>query len=322
MQANVKTSIVGRHKIQHNFIFIYSEFTFYSFMDTRFLDSFVAAAECGSMAEAARRMNITPTAMAQRVKILERELGAPLLIRSGRFLRVTEGGARLLDRARDFQRHLRDLKATVSTEGFPGGLRIGTVRTALATVMPDLLEIIALRYPTMDAKLDIGASHELYHHLGANKIDAALMVDPPFKLPKSFTWRTLRIEPLVLLAPVAMAKESHSTLLSREPLIRYDRRTWGGALAERYLQQKKLIPRERFEMDSPDGILAMVSRGLGVSVVPNCFRPDTVPANVAVIELPRNRLERRLGLMWPTHSVYGRLFTEMIDALAVASRNS
>ncbi len=313
--ADIQASIVSAHRIQHNFIFISSESTFSSFMDTRFLDSFVAAAECGSMAEAARRMNITPTAIAQRVKALERELGAPLLIRSGRFVRMTEGGARLLERARDFQRNLRDLKATLSSEGFPGGLRIGTVRTALATVMPDLLEYIAQRYPLMDAKLDIGASHELYHQLGANKIDAALMVDPPFNLPKAFTWRTLRIEPLVLLAPATMAHESHATLLAREPLIRYDRRTWGGALAERYLQQKKLRPRERFEIDSPDGILTMVSRGLGVSLVPNCFHPEAVPANVAVIALPRNRLERRLGLLWPTHSVDGRLFLEMTSTL-------
>jgi DNA-binding transcriptional LysR family regulator len=310
-------SIVGPTGIQHNFIFMDSESSFYSFpnlripMDTRFLDSFLIAAECGSLAEAARRMSITPTAMAQRIKALERELGVPLLVRSGRVVRITEGGARLLDRARDFQRNLRDLKATVSADGLPGGLRIGTVRTALSTVMPDLLEYIAQRYPALDAKLEIGVSHELFHQLGANKVDAALVVDPPFALAKSFTWRTLRVEPLVLLAPAHLAHEDHATLLAREPFIRYDRRTWGGALAERYLQQKGLRPHERFELDSPDGIRALVARGLGVALVPNCFRPETTPSNVSLIHLPRNRLARRLGLIWATHSVYGRLFSEM-----------
>ena len=68
-------------------------------METRFLDSFVTIAECGSMAEAARRLNVTPTALAQRVHVLEDELGVKLIERSGRTVQLTEGGARVLARA-------------------------------------------------------------------------------------------------------------------------------------------------------------------------------------------------------------------------------
>jgi DNA-binding transcriptional LysR family regulator len=68
-------------------------------METRFLDSFVTIAECGSMAEAARRLNVTPTALAQRVRVLEDELHVKLIERSGRTVQLTEGGARVLARA-------------------------------------------------------------------------------------------------------------------------------------------------------------------------------------------------------------------------------
>jgi molybdenum-dependent DNA-binding transcriptional regulator ModE len=51
-------------------------------METRFLDSFVTIAECGSMAEAARRLNVTPTALAQRVRVLEDELDVKLIERA------------------------------------------------------------------------------------------------------------------------------------------------------------------------------------------------------------------------------------------------
>lgn len=280
-------------------------------MDTRFIDTFVMVAECGSMAEAARRINITPTALAQRMRVLEREFGVPLFTRSGRFVRLTEGGARLLARARRFQRDVRELKASVSDDGFPSGLRIGAIRTALANVMPDLLKYVARHYPSLDAMLEIGASHDLYHQMTAGKVDAALIVEPPFKLPKSVVWRTLRIEPLVLLAPSRLAGREPDTLLASQPFLRYDRRTWGGSLADQYLQEHGIRPQERFEMDAPDGIMTLVGQGLGVSLVPNCFRPEAVPRNVAVLSLPRNRLERRLGMMWPARSPYARLFEGM-----------
>jgi len=48
-------------------------------MDTRFLETFLFVACHGSIAEASRRLNITPAAAAQRIQALEAEIGQPLL---------------------------------------------------------------------------------------------------------------------------------------------------------------------------------------------------------------------------------------------------
>ena len=71
-------------------------------MDTRFLESLVTVADCGSIAEAARRLNLTPAGIAQRVRALESEIGARLLFRSGRSVQPTPAGVAILDRARSF----------------------------------------------------------------------------------------------------------------------------------------------------------------------------------------------------------------------------
>ena len=68
-------------------------------MDTRVLASLVTVIECGSIAEAARRLQVTPAAIKQRVRAVEAEVGAALLVRSGRVVRPTVTGAALLDRA-------------------------------------------------------------------------------------------------------------------------------------------------------------------------------------------------------------------------------
>ena len=80
-------------------------------MDTRFLESLVAVVEQGSIAEAARRLNLTPAAITQRIQALERELGTALLMRSGRTVRPTEAGARMVERGRGLLMEVRDLKA-------------------------------------------------------------------------------------------------------------------------------------------------------------------------------------------------------------------
>jgi len=72
------------------------------------LTVFVLAVDNGSLSAAARLFNIVPAAASAAIKRLERELGARLLARSTRSLRLTQEGERYLDYAR---RALEDLQA-------------------------------------------------------------------------------------------------------------------------------------------------------------------------------------------------------------------
>jgi DNA-binding transcriptional LysR family regulator len=95
-------------------------------MDTRFLQSFVAVVECGSMAEAARRLDLTPAAIAARIRTLEDDLGVSLVSRSGRVVKATEAGLQILDQSRGVVRNVTDLRATANDRTGVGQLRIGT----------------------------------------------------------------------------------------------------------------------------------------------------------------------------------------------------
>ena len=86
-------------------------------MDVRYLQSFVTVVESGSYAQAARRLDLTPTAVAARVKALEQTLGLSLVKRAGRSVRPTDAGMRILDRARAL---LRDPDLLVLDEPVQG----------------------------------------------------------------------------------------------------------------------------------------------------------------------------------------------------------
>jgi DNA-binding transcriptional LysR family regulator len=281
-------------------------------LETLYLESFVTVAECGSMAEAARRLNVTPTALAQRMRVLERDFGIGLIGRSGRTVRVTEGGARLLSHAKQFLREARELRAATLGDAFTGGLRLGAIATVVTGLLPPMLAQLVELHPKIDIFIEAGVSRDLYHQVLGEKLDAALIVEPPFAIPKSFTQRVLREEPLVVLAPRAMAHLDPLVLLSEVPFIRYDRRNWGGSLADQYLQQNSIHPRERFELDVLDGILELVGLGLGVSLVPDWARQKPLPADVVLLALPDGAPRRRLVMLWPARSAHSRLLDRLL----------
>src|SRR5262249_28866191 len=131
-------------------------------MDTQFLESFVMVVDKGSIAEAARRLNLTAGAVAQRIQALEREIGAPLVLRSGRTIRPTEAGAAILGRARHFLREVRDLKSIATNDKPSGELRLGAISSAISGVLPNILKLLTERHPAIEVYISPGTSEELY----------------------------------------------------------------------------------------------------------------------------------------------------------------
>lgn len=282
-------------------------------MDTQFLHTFITIVDQGSMAAAARVLNITPAAVAQQIRTLEREIGATLIARVGRTVSVTEEGSRILQRSRDLLRNVADLRSVANESGVSGELRLGACPTALAGMLPDVLARMVDTFPEINVFIKPGYSADLYHAVEAGDLDAAVVLQAPFPLPKTCEWLLLREEPLIVLAPKSMANEDPHVLLATQPLIRYDRNQWGGRQADEYLRARGIVPRERFELNALNAIAVMVDRGLGVSLVPDWARPWPEGLQLARIPLPNPTVPRRIGIVWSRSSVRVRLVTVLLQ---------
>lgn len=283
-------------------------------METRFLETFVIVAEHGSLAEASRRLGVTPAAIAQRIQSLEDEVGLPLLTRSGRRVRLTEAGHAILGRSRQLLKDIKVLKASVHGEDLYGELRLGAISTALTGFLPNALRHLFDTAPGADVFLLPGTSATLYQQLSEEKIDAAILVKPPFDIPKTFHWEPIRREPYVLLTPSDAADQGVEALLRDKPFIRYDRSNWGGKLADTYLSSLAIKPREWLELDSLEAIALMVEAGLGVAVVPDLH--TSFYDKVSVGRLPlKGAPFRDIGLLWPRNTPAGKLTRLILDAI-------
>ncbi|MGF6535207.1 MULTISPECIES: LysR family transcriptional regulator [Paraburkholderia] len=277
-------------------------------MDSRYLQSFVYVVELGSIAEAARRLDLTPAAVAQRVKMLEEELGAKLVRRSGRTVGTTEAGERILERARAVLHDIRDLKSDLNDASeLAGELRLGGTPTMMTSLIPDVLGKLLARHPQMDIYLEPGTSVDLYRKVVNGDLDAAVLVQPLFDLPKSCDWHTFREEPLVLLTPASMQVSDVHEALRSQPFLRYDRNVVGGQLADGYLHQHGIKPHQRCELDGLDAIAVMVDRGLGVSLVPDWLMTRFGGLALAKWPLPHAFPKRVVGLLWGRSSARMRL---------------
>jgi DNA-binding transcriptional LysR family regulator len=280
--------------------------------------------DLGSFAAAARHLDLPAVTVAQRIHALEAALNSKLVVRSGRTVKATSGGLRVLERARRVLRDVRDLNSAASESALPAGpLRIGVIPTGMVGIMPLVLRTWVARYPDIEIYIDPGTTASLYPRVLAGDLDAALLVQPTFHWPKTCRWRSLRDEPLILLTPGDQIVDDPLETLAREPLIRYDRQVIAGKLADDYLSSRGVRPQVRFELDGIDYIAKLVAAGLGVSVLPDWAHLEPLDSALTKWRLPAPCPSRTVGVVWQWAAIRAPLaeaFVEVAEQVCKSAR--
>ena len=283
-------------------------------MDTRFLQSFVMVVDCGSIADASRRLDLPATTVTQQMRSLEADVGCQLLTRVGRTVRPTVVGARIVDQAREVLKGVRELRSAASDTELPAGpLRLGATPTALMGMVPALLRRWMSAHPAIQIYIEPGTSSTLMEQVVSGNLDVAILVHPTFAMPKTCEWRLLRKEALILLAPQEMTVSDPLLTAAREPFILYDRKVVAGRMADEYLRSRSIKPKVRFELDGIEHIAQLVAEGFGVSILPDwpvIGRPDD---RTKRWPLPPPCPSREVGMVWLRSSLRSPLAHALYD---------
>ncbi|MGR9145815.1 LysR substrate-binding domain-containing protein (plasmid) [Rhizobium leguminosarum] len=242
-------------------------------METRFLKTFLNVVELTSVAAAARLESLTPSAVVQRIRALEADVGAVLLRRSGHSTRPTEAGVAILEMARKLIEGTESLKAIATRNEEVGTIRVGVIHSMITGLLPEILTAMKEARPGILVDVHPGQSVDLYQKVLDGTLDAAILVEPPFAISKEHVWRELRRDRLIVITSSTEQETDVLTILRQAPFIRYDRKHWGGRTVEGYLRREKLSPLDRYELDSLEAIVVLVGRGLGVSLIPDWLPP-------------------------------------------------
>lgn len=286
-------------------------------MKFEFLITLDAILRQGSFAAAADDVGLTPSAVSLQVKRLEEYLGRPLFDRSGRTAKPTALARELSDSVR-FALDAVESARTRQTVALTGRVVIGTIRTLQPTIIPVVLREISQRHPELGVRVIQGDSLELLNQLKAGQLDGAALIRPPAGGSSRLHWEDLERQPFVFVAPPDAPDLSISALIKRYDWLQFDTSLSSGRVAASYLHRLSPKTRPKFELESIEAVLAMVSTGSGVSIVPQ-LRGATVSAYpVRQISLGARAPARQIAFVCRSLDVDNRRVSVLKDAFASA----
>lgn len=263
----------------------------------RELRTFLAIARCGSFAAAGNTIGLTQSAVSAQIRNLEEALGLRLFDRTGRSAHLNAAGLRALPLAEQILETFALMGQPESLDDYRGELRIGAIGTVQTGLLPAVLVRLREQAPGVTPKLVPGVSLNLLSQVDAGEIDLAVMIRPPFALPKELHAELIQREPFVLIAPPGVPGDDPLQLLLEQPLVRYDRSSFGGRQVSRFLRRHRLDVRPGLELDELDAIVKMVESGLGVALVPSAGLWLEQAPRVRVLSLGGATFHRELVLL-------------------------
>lgn len=256
-------------------------------MNLRTIEIFVTVVEDEGLTAAAKRLNLSQSAVSQAITSLEEALGHKLLDRSVRPARTTLVGNDFLQRAvalLDCARELEQVTDLSLKRTLPH-LRIGIVDSFASVVGPHLmqeLEDLAAQWTVTSSLTDVGT-----RALMERRVDFLITSEEP-RPDTDLLWLPIAEEPFFIIAPKALkSKASSLRYLVREVnFVRYGHSSFIDQKAEIYFREHGLRPRERYRLDTTDAVLAMVRGGLGWSIsTPLCVLKN-IPRSSDFMFLP------------------------------------
>ncbi|MGR3886352.1 LysR family transcriptional regulator [Pseudomonas sp. 1152_12] len=234
----------------------------------RELRTFVSAARRGTFAAAGQQVGLTQSAVSAQIKHLEDALGVKLFDRTGRSATLNSAGQRAVPLAEEILDIFSRMGTPDSANDFHGSLRIGAIGSVQTGLLPQALVALKRRAPFIEVNLVPGVSLNLLSQVDAGELDLAIMIHPPFNLPKDLNIEVIAREPFVLITAKDVPGDDPLQILREQPFVRYDRGSFGGRQVTQFLKEQKIQTQQALELDELDAIVKMVRSGLGVSLVP------------------------------------------------------
>ncbi len=260
----------------------------------RELKTFVMVARHGTFAAAGQHVGLTQSAVSAQMRVLEQDLGVRLFDRSGRAALLNAAGRHALPLAEQMLALYAQMALPSSAAEWQGELKIGAIATVQTGLLPEALPRFRAAAPRVELKLVPGVSLNLLSQVDAGELDLALLIKPPFELPKELLQVSLAREPYVLIAPLTVEGDEPLRLLAEQPFVRYDRRSFGGRRVSQFLREQRLDVRDALELDELEAIVRMVECGLGVSLIPRAGLWLQRPTQLRVLELGELTFHREL----------------------------
>ncbi len=244
-------------------------------MSIRKYEIFLKTVDLGSLTKASQILGYTQSALSHMIAGLEDEWGLKLLIRNRTGVSLTDDGRRLLPAIRKVCQENQALFQQVSEihDLQTGSLRIGTILSVSTHLLPDLIYTFLEKHPDIDFELLQGNYDDITQWISENRIDCGFLrlpTDESFDTILMVREKFMAIFPADRVVDDLVFRFEH---VKEEPyILRPD--TLDGELSK-FLKNASYQPKITYSAKDDFAVMAMVEKGLGMSILPELLMKDT-----------------------------------------------
>lgn len=244
-------------------------------MELRQLRYFERVVHHRHFTRAADDLHVAQSALSHQVRRLESELGIELLRRTTRSVQATEAGELVAARARRILAEIDALRGEIDElRGLVRGrIAVGALLFGGELDIPALLARFTATFPAVEVGLREGSAQRMIDGLADGTLDLAFALesDPPDGLERL----ELSTEELAVVVGPRHALAGHGPLalaaLAGHPLIAFHRGSTTREVVDRELAGAGVEAKIAVEANDLAFVRSLVSRGIGVAVLPRSF---------------------------------------------------
>lgn len=241
-------------------------------LDLTSLRLFIAVCQESSIARAAEREFIAPSAVSRRLADMEALVGLPLVERHARGVRPTVAGETVLHYAHQIISHVEGLGAALSRlhTGTRGQVQVAANLSAIVQFLPEDIAAFQRVFPEVDIDLDEQHSPDVLRLVRERAVDFGICNRTA--AAQDLEQLPYRHDRLAVMLPAAHPKASAGILslqdLAGEIFVGLRENS---ALTQQLAEQARLLGvalSVRMRVASLDALCRMAHAGLGIAVVP------------------------------------------------------
>ncbi|PEW01103.1 LysR family transcriptional regulator [Bacillus cereus] len=260
-------------------------------MDFRQLYYFKEIVKQGSISKAAEVLHIAQPPLSQLLKKLETDLGTTLIHRYRQKWELTETGEILYQYATQMLMQVQDVKQQIQEieQGIGGTVSIG-VSSTCSNMLIDYVSTFRNQYPHVKINIVTGNSEELLKKLEQREIDIALLL----RLGNSeqYEMKVLKKQSTTVIIPTSWAISFSSQHVTIEQIAQFPFIMLGAMEGLSFnetlfkaFDEHQLKPNVIIECKDISMVVALVSKGLGLSVIPKMDYTSPFLEHITLLEL-------------------------------------
>lgn len=284
----------------------------------------VCIADEGGFTPAADRLGQSQSSLSRTVALIEKAVGTRLFDRTTRSFATTATGEEFLRTARSvvghYDRAINNFRGYLA--GPSGALRIATLPSLAATLLPTFIHRFHQRFPRVTVDLlDLKAA-DIIDLCRRGEVDLAITAqdaDLAVDLPPGFRFSAVAEEDFACILPEDHPLTAQDSVdwadLADQPFISFTRASSVRRITDRAFAAAGLAAARTVSAGTISAVAGLCAAGLGVSAVPGFVIPMTRIAGVVTRPLPAGDTTRHIGVLQDTERTPSPAVTEFLTLL-------